>query len=119
MRVFRVAVLLGVMAVPAAGTAHAQMTPGFRLNDEKTMTEEEKARAKAYEDAAKAARAKIPDAKPNADRGPRSAATSGLVGRHRPRLAIGLRRSSAPEAGTAPADGLPVCGRLPLACDPW
>lgn len=67
MRVFRVAVLLGVMAVPAAGTAHAQMTPGFRLNDEKTMTEEEKARAKAYEDAAKAARAKIPDAKPNAD----------------------------------------------------
>jgi hypothetical protein len=67
MRVFRVAVLLGVMAVPAAGTAYAQMTPGFRLNDEKTLTEEEKARAKANEDAAKAARSKIPDAKPNAD----------------------------------------------------
>jgi hypothetical protein len=67
MRVFRVAMLLGVMAIPAAGTAYAQMTPGFRLNDEKTLTEEEKARAKAYEDAAKAARAKIPDAKPNAD----------------------------------------------------
>lgn len=67
MRVFRVAMLLGVMAVPAAATAYAQMTPGFRLNEEKTMTEEEKARAKANEDAAKAARAKIPDAKPSAD----------------------------------------------------
>lgn len=67
MRVFRIAVLIGVMAVPAAGAALAQMTPGFRLNEEKTLTEEEKARAKANEDAAKAARAKIPDAKPNAD----------------------------------------------------
>jgi len=67
MRVFRVAVLIGLMAVPAAGTTLAQMTPGFRLNDEKTLTEEEKARNKAYEDAAKAARAKIPDAKVSSD----------------------------------------------------
>jgi hypothetical protein len=67
MRVFRVAMLVGILAVPAAGTAYAQMTPGFRLNEEKTLTEEEMARAKANEAAAKAARAKIPDAKPNAD----------------------------------------------------
>ncbi len=116
MRVFRVAVLLGVMAVPAAGTAHAQMTPGFRLNDEKTMTEEEKARAKAYEDAAKAARAKIPDAKPNADRGPRSAATSGQVGRHRKAKASG---AVAPGGGDGTGGRLAECGRLLLACDPW
>lgn len=67
MRVFRVAVLIGVMAVPMAGAALAQMTPGFRLNEEKTLTEEEKARNKANEDAAKAARAKIPDAKASTD----------------------------------------------------
>lgn len=75
MRVFRVAVLIGLMAVPAAMTVSmtfslpvsAQMTPGFKLGEERQMSEEEIERNKANEAAAKAARAKIPDAKPNAD----------------------------------------------------
>lgn len=72
MRVFRVAVLIGLMAVPAAMTvslpSFAQsLTPGFKLGEEKQLSEEEIERNRANEAAAKAARAKIPDAKPNAD----------------------------------------------------
>jgi len=63
MRFFRVAVLIGLMT----GPVYAQMTPGFRLNEEKTLTEDEIARNKANEDAAKAARAKIPDGKVSSD----------------------------------------------------
>jgi hypothetical protein len=51
------------MTVPA----YAQMTPGFRLNEEKTLTDDEIARNKANEDAAKAARSKIPDGKVSSD----------------------------------------------------
>ncbi len=51
----------------AASQAHAQIKPGFRLNEEKTLTEEEIARNKANEDAAKAARATIPNAKVSDD----------------------------------------------------
>jgi len=68
MQVFRIAMLIGLMTVPVAAQAVAQnLTPGFRLNEGKQLTEEEKERNKANEDAAKAARAKIPDAKPSSD----------------------------------------------------
>ncbi len=68
MRVFRVAMLIGVMMVPVAGAAWAQsLTPGFKLNEGKQLSEEEIARNKANEDAAKAARATIPDAKVSSD----------------------------------------------------
>jgi len=67
MRVFRVAFLAGVLSVGflAARTvpAFAQLTPGFRLNETKEVTDDEKAKYKANEDAARAARAKIPDVK--------------------------------------------------------
>jgi len=65
MRVVRIAVLIGLMTVP---TAYAQsMMPGFRLNEEKQLTEEEIARNKANEEAAKAARSTIPDGKASSD----------------------------------------------------
>ena len=68
MRVFRVAVAIGLLSIPVSVSAFAQnMTPGFRLNETKELSEDEIARNKANEDAARAARAKIPDAKPNAD----------------------------------------------------
>jgi len=67
MRVFRVAVAIGLLTIPVSIPAFAQMTPGFKLNDTKELSDDEIARNKANEDAAKAARAKIPDAKPNAD----------------------------------------------------
>jgi len=67
MRVFRVAMLIGVMTFPVAFPASAQFTPGFKLNEEKQYTDEEKERIKANEDAAKAARSKIPDAKVSSD----------------------------------------------------
>jgi len=68
MRVFRVAMLVGVMTIPVSIPAFAQgMMPGFKLNDSKELSEDEIARNKANEDAAKAARAKIPDAKPSSD----------------------------------------------------
>jgi hypothetical protein len=67
MRVFRVAMLIGLTMVPVTGPAFAQMMPGFKLNEGKEYTEEEKARAKANEDAARAARSKIPDAKTSND----------------------------------------------------
>jgi hypothetical protein len=67
MRVFRVAMLVGVMTVPVSLPAFAQMMPGFKLNEGKQLTEEEIARNKANEDAARAARAKIPDAKVSSD----------------------------------------------------
>ena len=60
MRVFRVAVCLGLMMAPA----YAQFTPSFRLNETRELTDDEKARNKANEDAARAARATLPDAKP-------------------------------------------------------
>lgn len=67
MRVFKVAMLVGAMTVPVSLPAFAQFTPGFKLNDTKQLSEEEIARNKANEDAAKAARAKIPDAKVSSD----------------------------------------------------
>jgi hypothetical protein len=68
MRVFRVAMLVGAMTVPVALPVFAQgMMPGFKLNDTKQLSEDEIARNKANEDAAKAARAKIPDAKPSTE----------------------------------------------------
>lgn len=67
MRVFRVAMLVGALAVSVSIPAFAQFTPGFRLNEGKELSEEEKARNKANEDAAKAARSKIPDAKASSD----------------------------------------------------
>lgn len=64
MRVVWVAVLIGLIT----GPAYAQnMMPGFRLNEERTLTDDEIARNKANEDAAKAARAKIPDGKASSD----------------------------------------------------
>lgn len=68
MQVFRIAMLIGLLTVPAAAPVFAQsLTPGFRLNEGKELSEGEKERNKANEDAAKAARAKIPDAKPSSD----------------------------------------------------
>jgi hypothetical protein len=67
MRVFRVAMLISLTMVPVSVPAFAQMMPGFKLGEGKEYTEEEKARAKANEDAAKAARSKIPDAKASSD----------------------------------------------------
>lgn len=68
MRVFRVAMLIGVMTVPVSGAAWAQsLTPGFHLNEGKQLTEEEIARNKKNEDDAKAARATIPNAKVSSD----------------------------------------------------
>lgn len=66
MRVLRVAMLIGLTMAPVV-PAFAQMMPGFRLNEGKEYTEEEKAKIKANEDAAKAARSKIPDAKVSND----------------------------------------------------
>ncbi len=68
MRMLRVAMLVGLTMVPAAAPALAQsMMPGFRLGEGKEYSEEEKAKIKANEDAAKAARSKIPDAKVSND----------------------------------------------------
>jgi hypothetical protein len=68
MRVVRVAMAIGLLTIPVSVSAFAQnMTPGFRLNETKELSEDEIARNKANEAAAKAARDKIPDAKPNAD----------------------------------------------------
>lgn len=73
MRVLRVAVLIGLMTGPgfAQGMAptsnNGGIAPGFRLNEGKEYTDDEKARMKANEDAAKAARATLPNAKANAD----------------------------------------------------
>lgn len=67
MRVLRVAMLIGLTMVPASVPAFAQMMPGFKLGEGKEYTEEEKAKIKANEDAAKAARSKIPDAKVSND----------------------------------------------------
>lgn len=68
MRVLRVAMLIGLTMLPATPPVFAQsMMPGFRLGEGKEYTEEEKAKIKANEDAAKAARSKIPDAKVSND----------------------------------------------------
>lgn len=71
MRVFYVVALLGLMTVPALSQGMAptgtSMMPGFRLNESKEYTEEEKARMKANEEAAKAARSTLPNAKANTD----------------------------------------------------
>lgn len=67
MRVLRVAMLIGLTMVPASVPAFAQMMPGFKLGEGKEYTEEEKAKLKANEEAAKAARSKIPDAKVSND----------------------------------------------------
>lgn len=67
MRVFRAAMLIGLAMAPVSGPAFAQFTPGFKLNETRELSEDEKARNKANEDAAKAARSKIPDAKPSSD----------------------------------------------------
>ncbi len=55
------------MTVSVSLPAFAQMMPGFKFNDTKELSEDEIARNKANEDAAKAARSKIPDAKVNSD----------------------------------------------------
>ncbi len=68
MRVFRVAMLIGVMTVPVSVPAVAQgLMPGFKLNEGKQLSEDEIARNKANEDAAREARSKIPDAKVSSD----------------------------------------------------
>lgn len=72
MRILTVACLIGLMAGPAfaqgmAPTGDGGMTPGFRLNEGKEYTDEEKARMKANEDAAKAARSTLPNAKASSD----------------------------------------------------
>lgn len=68
MRVLRTAMLIGLTMISVSAPAFAQsMMPGFKLNDSKEYTEEEKAKLKANEDAAKAARSKIPDAKVSND----------------------------------------------------
>jgi hypothetical protein len=64
MRALRVAFLISLISFPA----FAQMpTPGFRLNESKELTPDEIERQKANEEAAKAARAKLPDAKVSSD----------------------------------------------------
>lgn len=71
MRVFQAIALLSLMTVPAFSQGMAptggSMMPGFRLNEGKEYTEEEKARMKANEEAAKAARSTLPNAKANTD----------------------------------------------------
>lgn len=67
MRVFRVAMLVGAMMVPVSMPAFAQVMPGFKLNDDRPISDEEKERNKANEEAAKAARSKIPDGKVSSD----------------------------------------------------
>ena len=71
MRVFHAVALLCLMTAPAFAQGMAptgqSMTPGFRLGEGKEYTDEEKARMKANEDAAKAARSTLPNAKANAD----------------------------------------------------
>jgi hypothetical protein len=71
MRVFHVIALLGLMTVPAFSQGMAptgnSMMPGFRLNEGREYTDEEKARMKANEEAAKAARSTLPNAKANTD----------------------------------------------------
>lgn len=64
MRVLPIAFLVGLLAGPAFAQ---NLTPGFRLNEGKEYTDEEKARMKANEDAAKAARATLPTAKASSD----------------------------------------------------
>ncbi|EKS37683.1 hypothetical protein [Afipia clevelandensis] len=68
MRVLRVAMLIGLAMTPVSVPVYAQsMMPGFRLGEGKEYSEEEKAKIKANEEAAKAARSKIPDAKVSND----------------------------------------------------
>lgn len=68
MRVLRVVMLIGLTMAPGSVPAFAQsMMPGFRLGEGKEYSEEEKAKLKANEEAAKAARSKIPDAKVSND----------------------------------------------------
>jgi hypothetical protein len=67
MRVFRIAVLVGMMTIPVSAPVFAQFTPGFKLNEGKQLSEEEIARNKANEDAAREARSKIPNAKVSSD----------------------------------------------------
>jgi hypothetical protein len=72
MRALVVVFFIGLMNVAAfaqadSNTSGGSLTPGFKLNDGREYTQEEKERMKANEDAAKAARAKIPDAKANSD----------------------------------------------------
>lgn len=71
MRVIHAVALLCLISAPAFAQGMAptgqSMTPGFRLGEGKEYTDDEKARMKANEDAAKAARAKLPDAKASSD----------------------------------------------------
>jgi hypothetical protein len=56
-----VTVLAASMLVHASGSASAQMpTPGLSLGADKEVSEEDKARAKAREEAARAASARVP-----------------------------------------------------------
>lgn len=72
MRIINAVALLCLTAAPAfaqgmAPTGGTNFTPGFRLGEGKEYTDDEKAKMKANEDAAKAARAKMPDAKVSSD----------------------------------------------------
>ena len=72
MRAFQAAFIIGLVTIPATvkmtAPVNAQtMMPGFRLGEGKEYTDEEKARMKANEDAAKAARSTLPNAKASSD----------------------------------------------------
>ena len=72
MKMFRIVVLC-VLTVTLASArmlvaANAQgVMPGFKLNETREYTDDEKARMKANEDAAKAARSTLPNAKASSD----------------------------------------------------
>jgi hypothetical protein len=94
MRILGVALLLGLTAVPAysqgvAPSSSPNFTPGFRLGEGKEYTDEEKARMQENEDAAKAARAKLPDAKVSSDpwAGARAADTTSVKTPKKPKAA--------------------------------
>lgn len=72
MRVIHAVALLGVLTGPAFAqsmvpSGDGKFTPGFRLNEGKEYTDDEKEKMKANEDAARAARAKMPDVKASSD----------------------------------------------------
>ena len=77
------------MAQGMAPTGGTNFTPGFRLNEGKDYTDEEKEKMKANEEAAKAARAKLPDPKVSSDpwAGARAAETQSKPAPKKPKAA--------------------------------
>lgn len=72
MRVLKVACFIALVSSPvfAQGmvpSSSGSVSPSFRLNEGKEYSDEEKARMKANEDAARAARSALPDSKGNSD----------------------------------------------------